>query len=147
MPKFIKLIQNSLNSIIGAPIRNLLVTLGIVIAVILYSSGSMISDAMLNEKIQMYQNFKDDVALFLNPKENETEYMKSKYNGCEYYRYYSKTVKINGFKNINDDLLINIVGVPFDYLGNSVLSVDLDDCLEIKRILIASINTAKGNTK
>ncbi len=133
MPKFIKLIQNSLNSIIGAPIRNLLVTLGIVIAVILYSSGSMISDAMLNEKIQMYQNFKDDVALFLNPKENETEYMKSKYNGCEYYRYYSKTVKINGFKNINDDLLINIVGVPFDYLGNSVLSVDLDDCLEITK--------------
>ena len=34
-----------------------------------------------------------------------------------------------------------------EYIDDKMSSSLLDDCLEIKRILIASINTAKGNTK
>ena len=67
----------------------------------------------------------------------------------------------NGTRSMTLDTLIqvaNILDVGADYLLADYIGVLdsqadqevillLDDCLEIKRILIASINTAKENTK
>ena len=134
-PKTIKLIINSMCSILGAPIRSFLVMLGIILAVVLYSSGSMISNTLLTQNTMVHQNFSEDVILITNPTDNLSDFMEKNYSGCEYYRYSFFDIKLSGYKNIEDYLSIKIVGVPIDYLNNSILSCDIENSLEIIKFM------------